>query len=75
MRPGLPPLDAFTHCVNLWPDWLQTVVACLSHIPKKQVALVVAQTRALMLFTCLQEWNGMSGIIRYYLFINGDCCV
>lgn len=63
-----------THCVNLWPDWFQTVFAHLSHILKIQVALVVAQTRALM-FTGHQEWSGMSSIIRYYLFITEDCRV
>lgn len=43
-----------THCVNLWPDWSQMVFAHLSHVPKIQVALLVAQTRVLM-FTGLQE--------------------
>lgn len=68
MRPGLPPLDAFSHCVNLWPDWSQTCLVHLSHVPIIHVALAVAPARALI-FTGHPEQSGTNGIIRYCLLI------
>lgn len=68
MRPGLPPLDALTHSVNLWPDWLQICLVHLSHIPKIQLSLAVVPTRTLM-FTSHLECGGTNNIIRYCLLI------
>lgn len=68
MRTGLPPLDAFTHSVNLSLDWLQIFLIHLSHILKIQVALAVVPIRALM-FTGHLEWSGANSIIRYCLLI------
>lgn len=57
---------------NMWPDWSQAVFACLSLIPKMQVASGAAET---LMFPGLQEWSRMSWVISYYLCVAEVCWV